>query len=285
MIKNSIIFFAICSVSASFIFAKPSRVAPPKQQPRQQFFKQEQSPVTAPVMAQQSIVENDLAIDTVIEQNPMALCLGSINFPMPIQPDLSLYYKGDKLPLDNNAEKLVRRYYQRPEDLVSAGTKVVPYSLLEAKSTQKFHLIITSSIAPASELNTVLYWYIPQGVAYKFYTFSAARQIIHDEDFCSWSVTQEYLLQDNIIPDDTIIFLFDAQLVFGLEVKNWAQNSNVRMIPEIIIKPSATQNQIENAMIEARLAAIDVDAFHDHDFSCVKKLDDKAKKAVVTMMR
>ena len=156
---------------------------------------------------------------------------------------------------------------------------------MELKTVQKFHIVIAAEIMPASELNTVLYWYVPQGVAYKFYTLSAARQLIQDEDFCSWSVTQEYLLNDNIIPDDTIIFLFDAHLVFGIEVKNWAQNSNVRLIPEIIIKPSATLEQIQVAMDQGRLAAIDVDAFHDHDFSCVKKLDDKAKKAVVTMMR
>ncbi len=279
--KNNIKFLLICCLSMDILYAKPSKVAPSKPQSRQQFFKPDQPALRT----DSSFTENDLSIDAIAEQNPMALCLGSINFPMPVRPDLSLYYKGDKLPLDNNAEKLVRRYYQKEEDLVLAGIKNVPYSLLELKTVQKFHMLIAAEILPASQDNTIFYWYVPQGVAYKFYTLSAARHVIHEEDFCSWSVTQEYLLQDNIIPDDTIIFLFDAQLVFGLEVKNWSQNSNVRLIPEIIIKPSASLEQITKAMNYGRLAALDVDAFHSHDFSCIKKIDDKAKRAVVTMMR
>ena len=82
------------------------------------------------------------------------------------------------------------------------------------------------------------------------------------------------------MPDNTVIFLFDANLIEGLNVKSWPQNSNARILPEIIIKKSIDQQVISRAIIIARLAALELDTIHQHNMTCVKQIN---KQAVLSM--
>ena len=199
-----------------------------------------------------------------LDYEPVAICLGSITFPRNVTPDLNVYYKGKKLIIDvHSKEKEV---------------KLIPYSLEEKKSNQQFHMIICSECKIASKDNTVQYLHVPTNVAYKFYTLSAARQYNQDQevDGYLWTAVEEKLLNGNIIPDNTVIFLFNADLIENLTIKSWPQNSSARILPEIVIKKSVAQEDLSRAIVEARLAAFDLDTIHDHNNQCIRQINQKA---------
>lgn len=203
-----------------------------------------------------------------LDYEPVAICLGNIIFPKNVTPDLNVYYKGKKLSIDlHSKEKEV---------------KLVPYSLEEVKSNQQFHMIICPECKFASKDNTIQYLYVPKNVPYKFYTLSAARQYNQNQevDGYLWNSIEDKLLDDHIIPDNTIIFLFDANLIEGLNVKSWPQDSNARILPEIRIKQSISQKDLSDAIIAARLAALDLDAIHKCNMTCIKQIN---KQAVLSL--
>jgi len=207
-------------------------------------------------------------------KEPTALCLGNIVFQAPVQPHLRIYYKGNRLSLDMNSKGPV---------------KIVPYSLTENKSAQQFHILISSQCTFANQEfhrfdqdNTVQSLIVPKNIPYKFYTLSAARQYNKDNevDGFLWTVTDELLLDDRILPDNTIIFLFDANLIEKLNVKSWPQNSNTRLLPDIIIK-NIPHDKILRAITNGLLAGIDLDAIHHHHNVYIKKMENQA---VLSMM-
>ncbi len=200
------------------------------------------------------------------DYEPVAICLGSVKFPMSVKnTNLNIFYKGKKLSIDvHNKEKEV---------------KLIPYSLEEKKSNQQFHMIICSECEPCNytgseKNNTIKYLYVPAKVQYKFYTLCAARSY-NDEgvvDGYLWTCIDERLLDDNIIPDNTIIFIFDADLVEGLNVKSWEQGSSARILPEIVIKKTVSKNDLYDALDRGSLASLPLNAIHQHNVTCVKQM-------------
>ncbi|MBP6869365.1 hypothetical protein KBC04_00560 [Candidatus Babeliales bacterium] len=208
-------------------------------------------------------------------EEPMALCVGNIVFHTEIDPDLCLYYKGNKLQLDTNYDKKSKKIGkpQSMQQLVS----IVPYSLNEVKATQDFHILICCRPEFASDQNTINYLYVPEKTAYKFYRLSAARKCNTDNEVegCLWTATEEFLFDDRIVPDNTIIFLFNADFIEGLEVKSWPLHSNIRLLPNIVLKKTIEKQDVLRAIIEARLAAIDFDAVHAHHIQSSTKRESK----------
>ena len=206
------------------------------------------------------------AANSLLEyEEPMTLCTGSINFNTPIDADvcmhsICIYYKGNKIELDMNHDKKIKKIGQ--QGLKKDPIKMVPYILNEAKATKQLHVLICCAPQFSTEMNTVHYLFVPHGVTYKFYTLTAARQFSNGIEECTWKVDQENLSQDRIIPDNTIIFLFNAEYVEGLQPKSWPINSNARILPTIMIKKIMNTQEIMQAIMTARLAAIDFDPLH-----------------------
>lgn len=208
-------------------------------------------------------------------QEPMALWIGDIIFHTQIDPDLCLYYKGNKLQLDTNYDKRSKKI-GKPQPLQQL-VSVVPYGLSETKATQQFHILICCRPEFASDQNTVQYLYVPDNILYKFYTLSAARTYNKENEIedCLWAVTEEDLYDGRIVPDNTIIFLFNASLIEGLEVKSWPLNSNIRLLPSIVLKKTIDSQDVVRAIIEARLASIDFDAIHTYKITSSSKRENK----------
>jgi len=208
-------------------------------------------------------------------EEPVALCIGDIVFHNNVEPDLCLYYKGNKLQLDVACDKQFLRLGQVA--VAQQLINIVPYTLYETKATQEFHVLIASKPDFASDENTITYMYVPNNTSYKFYTLSAARQ--HNEiqgaDECLWNIREDSLPDDRVIPDDTIIFLFNADYIQGLEVKTWPLNSNVRFIPSIVMKKTISPDDIMRAIIEARMIAVDFDTIHHHYTKVHRKIENK----------
>lgn len=208
-------------------------------------------------------------------EEPMAPFIGDIVFPTEIDPDLCLYYKGNKIQLDINHDKKSKRLGQvlTKKELV----KIVPYALNEAKATKKIHILICQRPEFASDNNTINYVYVPENVSYKFYTLTATRTFNSQNiaDGCCWQVTEEILSDDRIIPDNTVIFLFNADYVAGLEVKSWPLNSNIRVLPTIMMHKNIDPEDIVRAVIQARMIAIDFDTIHNHHVHNASKIESK----------
>jgi len=214
-------------------------------------------------------IQNIYSLGFAVDYEPIAIYLGSIKFPMHIRnTHLNLFYKGKKLSIDiNNKEKELRLF---------------PYSLEEEKSNQQFHMIICSECKIASKDNTVQYLYVPSKVDYKFYTLNAARSYNEKKEINGylWTCTQEQLLDDNIIPDNTVIFIFDANLIEGLQVKSWPHNSNARVLPEIVIKNTVSKKDLYDAFDKASLAALPLNTIHQRNMTCIKQMD---KQSILSM--
>ena len=208
-------------------------------------------------------------------EEPMAPFVGDIVFPSDIDPDLCLYYKGNKIQLDINHDKKSKRLGQfiAPKELI----KIVPYAFNEAKATQKIHLLICQRPEFASCDNTINYLYIPQDLSYKFYTLTATRKYNSEglaDGYC-WQVDEEILSDDRIIPDNTVIFLFRADYISGLAVKSWPLNSNIRILPTIVMHQNIDPDDIARAIVQSRMIAIDFDTIHNHHVQNASKIESK----------
>ena len=80
---------------------------------------------------------------------------------------------------------------------------------------------------------------------------------------------------NRIIPDNTVIFLFNADYIAGLEVKSWPLNSNIRILPTIVMHKDIQPEDIVRAIIQARMIAIDFDTIHNHHVQNASKIESK----------
>ncbi len=208
-------------------------------------------------------------------EEPMALCVGEIIFDTFVDPDLCLYYKGNKLQIDISYDKKSKRL---GEDLTKQElVKIVPYNVNETKATQELYILICNRPQFASDNNTIHYVHVPQAVSYKFYKLSAARKYNENKEVagCLWEVTEMPLSFDRIVPDNTIIFLFNADYVEGIESKSWPINSNVRFLPTILMKKTINTDDMNQAIIAARLISMDFDAVHRYHLENASKIENK----------
>lgn len=197
-------------------------------------------------------------------QEPTAPFMGEIIFGSSVYPDLSLYYQGEKIEIKEYYDKLYQKIGQLlpVQRLVSATS----YLFDALKSLQKINILICMRPQCASHENTVTYWYVPDNISYKFYTLTASRKLDknnHVEGYC-WNIKQAEL-PSNIIPHNTILFIFPANFVEKIETKVWPVNSNVRILPTIFINPDLEKSLIDQAIIESRIFAIDIDTLHDRN--------------------
>ncbi len=171
------------------------------------------------------------------------LFLGSIKFPEHIHGDLCLYYKGQKI---------------QPE--WSSNNTVAQFSFLESKYTHEMFILVCDNISyQTSQTNTVQC--LQAADNYQCYKLLAQRTE-NEQGFteCSWSV-QKCTLENNNIPDNTFIFLFNPTFIDGLQVQTWNSDNTLRVLPTINIKSIQTKD-LTRTMTIARLTAIDIDLLH-----------------------
>lgn len=180
-------------------------------------------------------------------QDPTTLFLGTIKFPKTLNnSDACLYYKGSKLKTEWDKNNLSTQF-----------------SFLESKSSQTLYVLICNNITCFTNLsNTVQHLCLIEN-QYRCYELQAIRVYDDHDQLTSFSWDcQECDLENGIIPENTVIFLFDPLLVDGLLVHTWNKNQAMRLIPTIKICSSATSAELVRAMTIARLTSIDIDTIH-----------------------
>ncbi|MFA5999270.1 MAG: hypothetical protein WC747_04595 [Candidatus Babeliales bacterium] len=199
--------------------------------------------VTSSFMTPQPLATN-YAVTSHDKQDK--LFSGSIEFPVKMEYDLCLFYKGQKLEIEQ-----------------SKTSNIVQFSFVDSKETQTVYFIIAPALACCTEeANTVKHLQLPKQCEYICYKLQAQRETT-DENYqlLTWKI-EDYELEDRIIPQNSLIFLFDPKLIAGLKVQSWKPENVFRIVPTLVISPTATVHSIGRAMMTARLAALDIDAIH-----------------------
>mgnify|MGYP003402369669 FL=1 len=171
---------------------------------------------------------------------------GSIEFPHTMTYDLCLFYNGQKLDFEGNNTN-----------------KFLQFSFLDYSKTQLVYFIITNGLSCCtSESNNVDCLSILDESSYICYKMQAKRELDpNDQQILTWEILPHQLTNGQI-PHNSLIFLFDPTLIAGLKVQSWKPENIFRIIPTLLIHPSASAEQLQRAMIIARLAALDIDALH-----------------------
>lgn len=171
---------------------------------------------------------------------------GSIEFPFKMDFDLCLFYKGEKLTIEKHT-----------------SMPVIEFSFLDTKETHTIYFIITNGFTCCTEIaNTLQSLQIIPEHQYICYKLQATREVNDDEHMLlTWNI-QEHTLDKNIVPQNSLIFLFDPKLIAGLKIQSWKPENVFRIVPTVLINPQTSIRELERAMIVARLAALDIDALH-----------------------
>ncbi len=171
---------------------------------------------------------------------------GSIEFPYKLKYDLCLFYNGQKLDFEENNT-----------------SSFMQFSFLDSSKTQLVYFIITNGLTCCtSESNNVNCLCVLDESSYICYKMQAKRELDQDEQqILTWEILP-HQLSNGQIPHNSLIFLFDPELIAGLKVQSWKPENIFRIIPTLLIHPNATVEQLQRAMVIARLAALDIDAIH-----------------------
>lgn len=189
------------------------------------------------------------------EQEPTKLFMGTIQFPENIENnDLCLYYKGQKLTTE--------------WDQHSFSTQ---YSFLESKYAQELYILICHDITHQTNQDNTVQYLQAASENYKCYKLSATR--LHSENNntieFSWDIS-DHELDNKVLPDNTLIFLFNPQLIEGLQLHTWNKKQTMRLIPTIRITNNTTSKELLRTMTIARLQAIDIDTIHKKETAKAK---------------
>lgn len=171
---------------------------------------------------------------------------GSIEFPCSLDFDLCLFYQGQKLEIES-----------------SKTSSFVQFSFLDNKDVHTIYLIISNNFTCNTQCgNTVECLQLANESSYICYKMQAKREFNDEEhQILTWDISLHHL--DNCkIPNNSLIFLFEPKLIAGLKVQSWKPENLFRIIPTLVINPNTTAQEIQRAMVIARLTALDIDAIH-----------------------
>ena len=179
-------------------------------------------------------------------QDSTKLFSGSIEFPIQMDYDLCIFYKGEKLKTEQ-----------------SINNDSIQFSFVDKNETQTIFLIITHSMTCITEeSNTIEHLKLTKDNSYICYKLQAQREMQDDDhQILTWKI-EEHVLTQRVIPQNSLIFLFDPSLIAGLKIQSWKPECVFRIVPTIIAVPTATQKELDRAITIARLAALDIDAIH-----------------------
>ncbi|KKP29746.1 MAG: hypothetical protein UR12_C0003G0020 [candidate division TM6 bacterium GW2011_GWF2_30_66] len=201
--------------------------------------------------------------------------VGNIIFPKNIKdlPQISLYRRGIKIKTENET-----------------SNKKIQFTLSEDKSYKKFYLLITKSITPDIDDNTVKCLKIDPKQAYKFYeltiytnqelTINPINNLKEIKDVYSWNIQNMKLNSYGIIPDDTLIMIFNPDYIESIEPGTSLE------LPKIIIKKNILQlagseKKLSDETNELLLSCLDLNIIHTNPASEVKP--EYKKKLIVAM--
>lgn len=172
---------------------------------------------------------------------------GSIEFPCKAEYNICLFYNGQKLEFES-----------------STNSNFVQFSFLGEKNIYTLYFLVTNGLTCCTkESNNVDCLYVADEKSFICYKLEAKRESQkNSNDLLTWNISN-YDLKQGQVPENSIIFLFDPSLIAGLKVISWNPENLFRIIPTLLINPTATKEELQRACNIARLAAMDMERIHE----------------------
>jgi len=201
--------------------------------------------------------------------------VGNIIFPKDIKnlPQVSLYRRGIKIKTENEA-----------------SNKKIQFTISEDKSCRKFYMLITKTVTPDIEENVVKYLKISPNQNYNLYELtiftnqeSAINPINKKEEIketYSWQIQQKRINKEGIIPDDTLIVIFNPDYIDKLEGGSNLELPKI-IIKKDILKQAGSEEKLTDETNELLLSSLDLKILHSNPASEVKP--EYKKRLVVAM--
>jgi hypothetical protein len=173
---------------------------------------------------------------------------GSIEFPCDAHfQDLCFFYKGEKLKIENHG-----------------SIPLIEYSFFDDSQIHCIYVIITKQLTHCTQVaNTLETLKVCPSSDYICYKLEAKRNLnpLDETSILSWEIF-DHKLTNNNIPLNSFIFLFDPKYIAGLKVQSWKAENAFRIIPTIVIHPFTLPSEINQAIIQGQLAALDINPVH-----------------------
>ena len=186
--------------------------------------------------------------------------MGKIVLPAAIQEEICVFHKGKTITLDMQRDENCATYL---------------FSFLESKSTNIFYVLIASELSFSTEpnTNTLKYLQVLPEMHYRFYKPQGKRfyNTFGQLESYGWDIEEKELPEGGIIPDGTLIIMMDPDLLQDLEVKRWDIETNTRVLPDMIVSNSYTQEEISKILARSRFASLDLQSLHKNKSKAVKQ--------------
>ncbi len=183
-------------------------------------------------------------LSTMLESK---IFLGDVVFPVEVAPSICLFYQGQTPELD------VRKNQEY---------KNISFSMDESSRVHNMYILITLQPSCSAENNNIQHLTVAPSAAYKLYQLQGTRYFNgKGEEILTWDISEKKL-DKNIIPWHTLVFVFDPALVEGLQAVSWTKKDSMRLLPKIVIKKTATQDELARAIDIACLSAMDLYSYH-----------------------
>ena len=186
-----------------------------------------------------------------IDNKNKSLFMGSIQFPEKLtDTDLCVYYKGKKIVTEWDNSSLSSEY-----------------SFLESKQLENLYILISENISFETDNdNTIKNLKIEDDRPYLCYKLTASRVIDEGGNPGDLSWNDEIMeIKDGAVPENTIIFLFNPDLIDKVQIHNWKKNQNMRLVPTIKIKKDLTSKELIAAVTIAQLKSVDINLIHEKE--------------------
>ena len=90
-------------------------------------------------------------------------------------------------------------------------------------------------------------------------------------EFYGWDIESQELPEGGIIPDDTLIVMMSPELLENVEAKRWDIETNTRVLPDLVISPDFSPEQISKMLARSRMASLDLQSLHKNTSKVVKQ--------------
>lgn len=201
--------------------------------------------------------------------------VGSIEFPNSVKniPEVSIYKDGLKIKAETESY-----------------SKKIRFTISADKCVRTFYLLLAKEINPEIEKNTVKYLKIDVSENYKFYELtifpsvqSSVNPLTKKEELREnliWRIQEKKLNDNGVMPDDTLIIIFNPFYVEKLE------GGNNLELPKIIIKKDVIQlagseKKLERESNELLLTSLDLNILHIDPAATIKH--ENGKKLTIAM--
>lgn len=185
---------------------------------------------------------------------------GEIVFPVPVLPEVRLYYKGKSLALDVHKD----REYKR-----------ISFSFDERSSVHDLNILVCEQISCYAYRNNIRHLTVASD-NYKFYSLHGTRE----NNDLTWEISEERL-ENQYIPENTIIFICNPDLFEGLKSVSWKPENPMRYLPGMIMDTTKTDEDFMRAMDIACLSALDIDLCHEKPHA--RSLQSEGKRVVAKL--